>query len=746
MKPIVALLILGCIIVGILILRRVLTMRRVRKHDKFLNTPDGCILDNNGTYGTLAECEKVNRKFDPNWPHIGDWYFASGDDHRTSSYRFKENIRFVVRRGFDFVIMTRSGKNLDKVDVKVNPGPNKVKIARVVTAGNFLVFRTDQNSPVGSAVITIDGVDLPFFVIFNSYNKEDPVYMDSKDAAEYVLNEQGYVFQGGSTENCSGRVWRYAQFNEEVIVSTIGLLEEMYGKYEEITGKKYTPEVDMSSPVDVVRYLTSAGNAIVLTGNWSKTLEKDVKERRKKGDKYVKAPWEWTGSDDIFTQYLTRKNDKGVEYPVVDFGQCWVFGGILNSMCRSIGVPARHISNFSSAHPNCPTIPGLGKSGVSVCDYSQANFTNVMFDEQEKPSGSYFNGMVWNFHSWNDAWMNRPDLPAPYSGWQAVDATLQERSAGIGRMGPAPLFAVKNMNPMVNYDASFVISEVNWIVELNDKTGTKIPGGGTPVTSIPLLAEYKPVRPNSITTGDEDWDYYKEMSTVSKVLQPLASEYKPSKPLAAIRPLDLTHPGIKSSIPAVGVADRVPISVQIFPKMDEKVTVQIDGILTMYTGEPMSDSIYFDRKTVDCQAGKPQVVVFYMDASTVDISDANYLKFNMTAVIGGVEYTDVNTTYLKPPLVGLKQVNSGSVSVTYTNPYKNRPLTGVQIELTGNEVIRDVIIIGVLEPGKTYTTTRTVKTNVKPHYDMDFISLSATLTCNEFSAASSGYLSKFTIK
>ena len=31
---------------------------------------------------------------------------------------------------------------------------------------------------------------------------------------------------------------------------------------------------------------------------------------------------------------------------------------------------------------------------------------------------------------WNDVWMARPDLPLGYGGWQALDATPQERSQG----------------------------------------------------------------------------------------------------------------------------------------------------------------------------------------------------------------------------------------------------------------------------------------------------------------------------
>ena len=31
---------------------------------------------------------------------------------------------------------------------------------------------------------------------------------------------------------------------------------------------------------------------------------------------------------------------------------------------------------------------------------------------------------------WNDVWMARSDLPSGYGGWQAIDATPQEKSGG----------------------------------------------------------------------------------------------------------------------------------------------------------------------------------------------------------------------------------------------------------------------------------------------------------------------------
>lgn len=35
-----------------------------------------------------------------------------------------------------------------------------------------------------------------------------------------------------------------------------------------------------------------------------------------------------------------------------------------------------------------------------------------------------------NFHVWVECWMRRPDLGEGFDGWQVVDPTPQEKSAG----------------------------------------------------------------------------------------------------------------------------------------------------------------------------------------------------------------------------------------------------------------------------------------------------------------------------
>lgn len=68
-----------------------------------------------------------------------------------------------------------------------------------------------------------------------------------------------------------------------------------------------------------------------MVGNWSGNYEGG------------KAPSSWLGSTDIFREYY--KTNKPVKY-----GQCWVFSGVMTTALRALGIPARCVTNFDSAH------------------------------------------------------------------------------------------------------------------------------------------------------------------------------------------------------------------------------------------------------------------------------------------------------------------------------------------------------------------------------------------------------------
>ena len=82
-----------------------------------------------------------------------------------------------------------------------------------------------------------------------------------------------------------------------------------------------------------------------------------------------------------------------------------------------MGIPTRSVTNFSSAHDS---------NGSLTID--------VYIGDDGKEAKGLSKDFIWNFHVWNEVWMERPDLePGGYGGWQAIDATPQILSDGIYR-------------------------------------------------------------------------------------------------------------------------------------------------------------------------------------------------------------------------------------------------------------------------------------------------------------------------
>ncbi|GFO23757.1 hemocyte protein-glutamine gamma-glutamyltransferase-like [Plakobranchus ocellatus] len=196
------------------------------------------------------------------------------------------------------------------------------------------------------------------------------------------------------------------------------------------------------NPIPVVRKLSAMVNSNddggVLVGNWSGEYSDG------------KSPLSWTGSVAILEKYWENKRP-------VKFGQCWVFSGVITTVCRALGIPTRSVTNFASAHDT--------DGSVTI---------DVIFDDEGNRDDYLTDDSVWNFHVWNEAWMARPDLPKGFGGWQAIDATPQELSDGVFCCGPVSVHAIKQGEINTPYDAPFVFAEVNadrmyWMPSLTGK-------------------------------------------------------------------------------------------------------------------------------------------------------------------------------------------------------------------------------------------------------------------------------------
>ncbi|XP_021352801.1 annulin-like [Mizuhopecten yessoensis] len=162
------------------------------------------------------------------------------------------------------------------------------------------------------------------YILFNPWCKEDTVFLGEEGLLkEYVLNDSGRIYYG-SKRRIKPRSWNFGQFDDVILDCVLDLL--------------HGSGIDMkacASSVLVVRKLTALVNNIgdngVLAGNWSGKYEGG------------KSPTSWAGSVAILEQYYSTKRP-------VKYGQCWVFSGVLTTCCRTLGIPARSVTNFGSAH------------------------------------------------------------------------------------------------------------------------------------------------------------------------------------------------------------------------------------------------------------------------------------------------------------------------------------------------------------------------------------------------------------
>ncbi|KAJ8302695.1 hypothetical protein KUTeg_019091 [Tegillarca granosa] len=260
-------------------------------------------------------------------------------------------------------------------------------------------------------------------IILNPWCKDDTCYMEKEeDRNEYVLNDDGYVFQGSAGQIYT-KPWHFGQYDKDILDISLRLLRVGFGG--NITNK-------MADPVMISRTIAMVVNACdedegVLVGNWSGDYEGG------------RTPSSWSGSAKILQKFLKDKQS-------VKYGQCWVFSAVTVAVCRALGMPCRSVTNFGSAHDT---------DGSVTIDWL---YEKNEHGKLEKKSGG---DSIWNFHVWNECWFERPDLPPGYGGWQVIDATPQERSEGVFTCGPASVTAIKKGELSMPYDAAFVFAEVN---------------------------------------------------------------------------------------------------------------------------------------------------------------------------------------------------------------------------------------------------------------------------------------------
>ncbi|KAG9473944.1 protein-glutamine gamma-glutamyltransferase E-like isoform X2 [Eleutherodactylus coqui] len=383
---------------------------------------------------------------------------ANSNAHRTMYYETTNSNDVIARRGQDIKMIFSFNKPVrpaDSLTIIVETGPkpsttNNSKATMVVSnSGSKTAWSAARGSSSGNSVpvtlyipvtaivgdykmtlkTTSGGKNLSFnvgrlYVLCNAWATDDQVYMANEaQRQEYVLNDTGTYWFGGR-DNFSSSAWAFGQFDKGILDACCTMLTK-----SSVHASNVSKDISYrSDSLHLARALSAMVNSNddkgVIVGNWSGNYKGGV------------VPTQWNGSAAILRQWMKSGP--------VKFGQCWVYGGVLCTALRCLGIPARMITNFESAHDT---------DGNLVID------TYYLTDGSRDTSRT--NDSVWNFHVWNEMWSIRPDIGSSYNGWQVVDATPQELSGGIFCLGPCAQKAVKEGEVTMKYDTQFVYAEVN---------------------------------------------------------------------------------------------------------------------------------------------------------------------------------------------------------------------------------------------------------------------------------------------
>nr|WVH01986.1 protein-glutamine gamma-glutamyltransferase K-like isoform X5 [Halisarca dujardinii] len=618
-------------------------------------------------------------------------------NHRTDAYRTRE---VVLRRGFDFVVDFNLTEefNPDQHNLEVHfwrgESPAFKRATKFVSVIGHRASRSYHwpgsvqkthgevvrvavsipvDCPVGlysmeGEIRDTEGASSKYecpeklAIIFNPWHEEDDVYMSSEQQRqEYVMNESGLIW-AGAHNNTFTWPWEYDQFSSTSLLVAMHLLSLQ----EADSTARQSPVKVARTMAEMVNFNDDDGG--ILWGNWSDDYSGGT------------PPTAWSGSGAILEEFWRTKK-------VVKYAQCWVFGGTLTSVLRALGIPARPITNFASAH-----------------DTEANRSIDFYFDEKDRQLEDMSAGSIWNYHVWVEGWMERPDLKGGvYGGWQALDATPQELSphSDTYTLGPAPVGAIKEGKD-TRYDTEFVISEVNadvkYFVRSKKDSSFKLSGSNT--RRVGKTISTKSV--NSDAREDITHSYkHPEGSLEERATLESGGSVQPT------HPPDVSFALRTRSDTVVGGEFSAEVVVKAAAAVAEARTVSLSMSVhsVSYIGA-LGEEVWSDRATVSVAPGKEVVLPIVISPGTYipALKDQLLLSLGLFATVEETDYhfVDKETFRFKTPDVdidfveGTSKVPLGSIATVkalFVNPLPLN-LTGVVWHVEGAGLTKPIRING----------------------------------------------------
>ncbi|XP_025913694.1 erythrocyte membrane protein band 4.2-like [Apteryx rowi] len=497
-----------------------------------------------------------------------------------------------------------------------------------------------------------------FTLLFNPWCKDDEVFLANEaQRQEYILNQDGIIY--GGTENAIlAQPWDFSQFEEDIIDICFTLLDigERHQQDKTHTQRK--------NPIYICRTVAAMLNCDELRG---------ILTECRTGKYYDgTSPSKWLGSSPILQQWVTS------QCKPVRYGQCWVFAAVMCSVLRCLGIPTRVVTGFTWAHNT--------NSSLSVDEY---------YDEDGILLTHNKSARIWTFHVWNECWMARRDLLPEYSGWQALDATCQEKSKGPSFCGPAPVQAIKEGKTEVDYDVCYFFAAINakcqvWIHKADDILKpalgcTKYTGNNISTKSVgserceDITRNYRHPE-GSLQEKEALEKAYKKMKKAEKTCSNSKTQFS-SIPTTLEEPVNLfIHLQSENSLP---LGQDVPLSIRVFNHSGgEKAVHLVLGAQSVhYNGVPNTplwkEEFHFILKSKE--ANTLQVFVPYSQYRK-HMGESHLLR--LTAVLRDedsfyIYFAQEEIIICNPPLTiefpeNIVQYQSTTAEISFLNPLTER--------------------------------------------------------------------------
>ncbi|XP_062489057.1 protein-glutamine gamma-glutamyltransferase 5-like isoform X2 [Pezoporus occidentalis] len=276
-----------------------------------------------------------------------------------------------------------------------------------------------------------------FYVLFNPWCADDPVYMDNQaHREEYVLNEHGILYEGVH-KHITSRPWHFGQFEDGILDICLKILD-IGASYHHGSDRDRCWRNDPVHVSMVVNHMISSH----ITSSIMKIPE---------NNDYLKGtkPFSWNGSVPILQQWYNGRCRP------VRYGYCGSLASVMCTVMRCLGVPSRVVTSFC--------FPSSNENPLGINEIFDCTGKNLCGKDK-----------LWRYHCWNESWMARRDLKQCCGDWQCLDPTPLETGRGTACSGPTWVRSVREGELDLDYDGHHLFSRVNsnyagWLSQNNAK-------------------------------------------------------------------------------------------------------------------------------------------------------------------------------------------------------------------------------------------------------------------------------------